>query len=69
MGFSALMVCYLLGFCDHFLFTVHFRTVLVFFLLFGSSSVFLAMLVIKATLLICFLCVGFSWNWLNTDKG
>ena len=30
---------------------------------------FLAMLVIKATLLICFLCVGFSRNWLNADKG
>ena len=27
------------------------------------------MLVIKATLLICFLCVGFSTNWLNADKG
>ena len=36
---------------------------------FGSGSVFLAMLVIKATLLICFLCVGFSRNWLNADKG
>ena len=30
---------------------------------------FLAMLVTKVTLLICFLCVGFSWNWLNADKG
>ena len=30
---------------------------------------FLAMLVVKATPLICFLCVGFSWNWLNADKG
>ena len=30
---------------------------------------FLAMLVVKATLLICFLCVGFSTNWLNGDKG
>ena len=27
------------------------------------------MLVVKATPLICFLCVGFSWNWLNADKG
>ena len=26
------------------------------------------MLVIKATLLICFLCVGFSRYWLNADK-
>ena len=34
-----------------------------------SSSVFLAMLVVKATPLVCFLCVGFSWNWLNADKG
>ena len=30
---------------------------------------FLAMLVVKATLLICFLCVGFSRNWLYADKG
>ena len=30
---------------------------------------FLTMLVIKTTLLICFLCVGFSRNWLNADKG
>ena len=27
------------------------------------------MLVVKAALLICFLCVGFSRNWLNADKG
>ena len=27
------------------------------------------MLAVKATPLICFLCVGFSWNWLNADKG
>ena len=27
------------------------------------------MLVVKTTLLICFLCVGFSRNWLNADKG
>ena len=27
------------------------------------------MLVVKATPYICFLCVGFSWNWLNADKG
>ena len=27
------------------------------------------MLVVKATPLICFLCVGFSWDWLNADKG
>ena len=26
------------------------------------------MLVLKAILVICFLCVGFSWNWLNADK-
>ena len=26
------------------------------------------MLVVKATPLICFLFVGFSWNWLNADK-
>ena len=32
-------------------------------------SVFLTMLVIKTTLLICFLCVSFSRNWLNADKG
>ena len=30
---------------------------------------FLAILVVKATPLICFLCVGFPWNWLNADKG
>ena len=36
------------------------------FLIFG---LFLIMLVIKTTLLICFLCVGFSRNWLNADKG
>ena len=70
---SAFMVC-LLGFCDLFPFLflviVYFFTVLVSFLFsFGSSSVFLAMLVLKATPLICSLCVGFSWNWLNADKG
>ena len=27
------------------------------------------MLVVKTTLLICFLCVGFSRNWLNAGKG
>ena len=27
------------------------------------------MLSFKVTLLICFLCVGFSQNWLNSDKG
>ena len=27
------------------------------------------MLAFKAILLICFLCVGFSQNWLNADKG
>ena len=27
------------------------------------------MLVVKTTLLICFLCVGFHRNWLNADKG
>ena len=36
---------------------------------FGSSSVFLARLVVKATQLICLLCVGFFWHWLNADKG
>ena len=30
---------------------------------------FLAMLVVKETPLICFPCVGFSWHWLNADKG
>ena len=30
---------------------------------------FLAMLVVKANPLICFLCVGFSWHWFNADKG
>ena len=30
---------------------------------------FLTMLVIKTTLLVCFLCVSFSGNWLNADKG
>ena len=29
---------------------------------------FLAMLVVKAILVICFLCVGFSHSWLNADK-
>ena len=28
----------------------------------------LVMLVVKAILVICFLCVGFSQNWLNADK-
>ena len=28
---------------------------------------FLAMLVVKAIVVICFLCVGFSQNWLNAD--
>ena len=27
------------------------------------------MLVVKTTLLLCFLCVGFHRNWLNADKG
>ena len=30
---------------------------------------FLTMLVVKSNLLICFLYVGFSRNWLNADKG
>ena len=30
---------------------------------------FLAILVVKATPLICFLCVGFSRHWFNADKG
>ena len=52
-----------------FLATVIFCIILVFFLLFGSSSVFLTMLVIKTILLISFLCVSFSRNRLNADKG
>ena len=47
--------------------TVYFHTVLVSFCL-GLGSVFLAMLVVKAILVICFLCVGFLFNWLNADR-
>ena len=34
----------------------------------GPGSVSLVMLVVKAVLVICFLCVGLSQNWLNADK-
>ena len=50
-----------------FLVIVHFHIVL-FSFCFGSGSVFLAMLVVKAILVICFLCVGLSQNWLNANK-
>ena len=72
MGLSALMVgqplalVIILAFL--FLVTVLFSTILVFILLFGSGSVFLTMLVVKTTLLICFLCVGFSRNWLKGSE-
>ena len=47
--------------------TVYFCTVLVSFC-FELGSVFLAMSVVKAILVICFLCDGFSCNWLNADR-
>ena len=67
------MVCLPLGFCA--LFQFLFLVRVYFCIVFVSSCsldlvrCFLAMLVIKVTLLICFLCVIVSRNWLNADKG